>query len=728
MTALAWIKKTKREIPIGDEEVAEIQGEIAAINALYGSAVKGKRQEGEEARFCIWDGQSADGRKWKDVTGKNPFPFDGSSDQKVPLVDMVVEEKVALAVMASMQSMLMPQARMISADDAQVAASIETVLRFEMSNRMGLELLRETTRLANYVYGDSPSIGVMKVWWLQEKGVLLDTLSVADAAAQIDELTEGAKHPETGETGGAFFVRAIGTEALWEQAAELLALVAPPAAKKADYLAAVKRAAKTGEIEFPREYLRSNRVAFRALRPFEDIWYRASVRAGNDVDLWIEREWFSRGRCRALAKQEDWSESFTVKLLGSGEDDKGKPGLSVWTGENENPVGYFSDTFAGTAAEQHDSDYEILRVYFRATDERGVTGWYYTTMAGAVDEAAHAARLVDYKHGEACYVPFQAEWIRGNLLDSRGEDQRVGSFQNVLKQSIDMHADRTTLTTVPPVLGPQARAGQRFTLQPGGYIPEQRPGELRWMPNPGAGGSRDNEAHQALIWQLANQYSARSAKDVPADLVTLKRQFLVFCWLAQCAELTKRCVQLICQYRTDEEINRILGTDENPLPKDTEGIQGLYDAQLWVDVRDMTDTDHLTKMAEIMLKGVAGLDRDGQINTTPLAVQILTRLDPRLAAMSVQPQQQAMAKQEADEKQALTMIAAGLEPPLLEGTNHNAMARIQVLRNWEQGNQEEIVGWPDRKKEMLEKHKANLTFVLQQQENAATGKTGVKAE
>ena len=724
---LEWIQKTKRELPIGEDQLGEIKAEIAGINSLYGAAVRAKRTEGEKTRFCIWDGQSEDGRKWASVTGKKPFPFDGSSDQRVPLVDLVVEEKVALAVMASVQSMLMPQTRMMTAEDAAVAAAIETVIRFEMSNRMGLELLREMTRLANYVYGDTPSIGVMKVWWQQEAGVLLDTLSVEEAAARIDELTDGGKHPETGETGGAFFLRAVGTEGLWEQAAELLTLVAPPAAKQADELGAVKEAAKTGRIEFPREYLRSNRVAFRALRPFEDIWYRASVRAGNEVDFWIEREWFSRGRARAIGKQEEWSESFVKTLLGDGDGEKGKPGTSVWTGE-QNPTGYFSDSFSGSAVEQHADDYEILRVYFRATDARGLTGWYYTTVSGAVAEAAHAARLVDYKHGEACYTPFQAEWIRGNLLDSRGEDQRVGSFQNVLKQEIDMHADRTTLTTVPPVLGPQARAGQRFTLQPGGYIPENRPGELRWMPHPSEAGARDNEAHQALIWRMANQYSGRSAEDVPADLVTLKRQFLVFCWLAQCAELTKRCIQLICQYRTDEEIRRILGTDENPLPKDVEGIQGLYDAQLWVDVRDMTDTEHLTKMAEIMLKGVAGLDRDGQINTTPLAVQILTRLDPRLAAMSVQPAQEAMAKQEGDEKQALTMIAAGLEPPLLEGTNHNAMARVQVLRNWEQGNQEELATWPDRKKEMLEKHKANLTFVLQQQENAATGKTGVKAE
>jgi hypothetical protein len=246
------------------------------------------------------------------------------------------------------------------------------------------------------------------------------------------------------------------------------------------------------------------------------------------------------------------------------------------------------------------------------------------------------------------------------------------------------------------------------------------------MPSPDGQGVRDNETHQALLWRITNEYSGRSAEGVPADAVQLRRQFLVLGWLAQWARVQKRMAQLICQYRTDEEIVRILGGTENPLPKTLAEIHGLYDTTLWIDPRDLTDTEHLTKVTETVLNGVVQLDKDGQIDTGPIAVAILSRLDPRLAALTAQPPQQALARQEEEERQTITAIAAGLEPRLLEGVNVNYLAKIGVLRSWEAQNQADIAQWSEEKKAQLEKHKKNLLFGLQQQENAQTGRTGVE--
>jgi hypothetical protein len=723
---LAWIRKAKSTLPIGEDMLNRIGAEIAAVNSDFGTGVRAARTTAENTRFCKWDGQSADGKKHKTALNKDPFPFDGASDQRVPVVDMVVEEKVALAVMASMTAFMVPQVRMMGIEDAASAAALERVLRYEVTNRMGLELFSESTRLANFVYGDNPGLGVLKVWWKRERGVVLETWTLEEAAKQLDALAEGAVHPDTGETAGQFFLRALATESLHEEAAELMRLLAPEEAGDADFVTWVREAQKTGKLSFPTTYLRSNRVAIRALRPFEDVWYRTHARSGEDVEMWFEREWLTAVQVKAEAQEEDWSEDFVTALCGDGKEKKGRVGASLFSEVEAPQAGYFADTYRGSAIEQHADEYEIVRVHFSACDRSGVRGWYWTTVAAGVKIAAHDARLQDYKHGESVFLPFQAEFLRGNMLDSRGESQRLGSMQWALKQEVDMHNDRTTLTTVPPVIGPFARAGQKFTLQPGGYLPELRSGELRWMPSPDGQGVRDNETHQALLWRITNEYSGRSAEGVPPDAVQLRRQFLVLGWLAQWARVQKRMAQLICQYRTDEEIVRILGGTENPLPKTLAEIHGLYDTTLWIDPRDLTDTEHLTKVTETVLNGVVQLDKDGQIDTGPIAVAILSRLDPRLAALTAQPPQQALARQEEEERQTITAIAAGLEPRLLEGVNVNYLAKIGVLRSWEAQNQADIAQWSEEKKAQLEKHKKNLLFGLQQQENAQTGRTGVE--
>jgi hypothetical protein len=134
-------------------------------------------------------------------------------------------------------------------------------------------------------------------------------------------------------------------------------------------------------------------------------------------------------------------------------------------------------------------------------------------------------------------------------------------------------------------------------------------------------------------------------------------------------------------------------------------------------------------MAKIMVEAIVQLDRDGTINTTPWAQALAQRLDPRLAAMSVMGPEAAIDKEMEEEKGAFVAIAGGVQPKMLEGPNHNFMARLQTLQQLTSENQEDIgSNWTDRKKQVLEDRKKNLTFGLQQQENARTGKTGVKGE
>ena len=49
-------------------------------------------RDAEDTRYMKWSGQSADGKKWsKNLSeGEQAFPFDGSSDTRIPLADQII--------------------------------------------------------------------------------------------------------------------------------------------------------------------------------------------------------------------------------------------------------------------------------------------------------------------------------------------------------------------------------------------------------------------------------------------------------------------------------------------------------------------------------------------------------------------------------------------------------------------------------------------------------------
>jgi len=723
---LTWIAKARPTLPVGAEELAWFREEIGRINSDTTASVEKRRENAENARFCKWAGQSVDARKYRDNLGKEPFPFEGCSDQRVPLVDMIVNEDVALCFLAGLNALMNPTVRMTEATDAAKSAYLEQVLRWELQTQIGVEAVREMLLLLNYMFGDVPGVGVLKTTWERDAAVVLESLSLEQVAEQLDELAKGATHPDTGETAGVFLARALQTPGLMEEGAELLgALLAPMGVDAAEARKMATELGLKGRTDFPLPFDRKDRVVLQALRPWEEVWFDGTARNEEQVEIWFEPTWLSRRGCRARAKEEKWSEEFLKALCGEG-DEKGKPGMSAF-GAQFGATSVLSTEYAYGTLKGRETEYEVLRCYFVATDKRGRTAWYETTLAAAVDGAAYDARLVNLKHGAAPFQVFHSEFLRSNMLDVRGVPSRMTPFQWALKLEVDMHNDRTQLGTVPPMIGPEGRAG-KFRLQPGGYVPEFRAGEFRFMPLP-AGGARDAEAHMAMLWRMVNEYSGRSGQDVPEDVVTLLRQAKVTTFLGQLATTLKRVTQLCCQFLTPERTMRLLNVAEDPLPRTVQEIQGSYDCTMWVDVRDLTDAEHLQGMAKIMVEAIVQLDRDGTINTTPWAQALAQRLDPRLAAMSVMGPEAAIDKEREEEKGAFVAIAGGVQPKLLEGVNYNFLERLQTLQYLVSENQEDIsTNWTDRKRKVLEDHKKNLTQGLQQQENARTGKTGVKGE
>ena len=122
------------------EELRDLRTELEQI-MTDGLEVWQRQEEARAVRFNVWEGQSADGRKHAASMGEDPLPFEGASDARIPAVDSVIGDKVALAKQAIFRAQV--QATPVEPSDAPKAASVTALLRWLRDCEMRAELETE---------------------------------------------------------------------------------------------------------------------------------------------------------------------------------------------------------------------------------------------------------------------------------------------------------------------------------------------------------------------------------------------------------------------------------------------------------------------------------------------------------------------------------------------------------------------------------------------------------
>ena len=77
------------------EAISTLLSEISQAEA-DASYYYGRKVENFNTRFCLWAGQSEDGRKHQSALGRKPFPWDGAADSRIRLADTITNENVRL--------------------------------------------------------------------------------------------------------------------------------------------------------------------------------------------------------------------------------------------------------------------------------------------------------------------------------------------------------------------------------------------------------------------------------------------------------------------------------------------------------------------------------------------------------------------------------------------------------------------------------------------------------
>jgi len=714
--------------------LVELKAEAERIANESKDAIWTTRVDGESARFCKWDGQSADGLKHAANIGEEPEPFEGASDTRVRLADITINEDVMLLITAAMRAQI--NFRGTEQSDLKQAGNMAIFMRWVLRNYLGVNWIRELIKLANYMLGDAPGVGLLGINWRREMALRLErvdtkTLMERYVARVVSVFAETAT-PDAGaeediinqaQQAASDFQTAMVDQEFGEQdLTDLLMQFYPIKIKRARQV--VRDLRKTGFAEFPMPYIKRDGPDVCAKRIYEDWFIAANTSDFQDAPIWFEAEWMSKAKILERQISDGWSKEFVEGVVGKLKDDgtreNGQEGVAAF----QTYVYDKDGSLVTRDAIYYTGLYQILTAHYMAIDEDGVPGKYFITFHQDVDVPAFETRLLSYAHGKYPGHVFQREVLSSRMLDSRGIAQIAGPAQGLLKMYFDSFGDSAQLSGVPPIL---SRGRQRMGALRIGPLKElilKRDGDLKFMDPPKYPVTTENMIKQ--LSQQHNEYFGRPGVDVPEGIVALQREFKILWFLQNVREALSQIFALCQQYAPDELVQRVTNKEGKPILRSNEEIQGQYDLELVFDPRDM-DIEYLKVVGEIIKNLLMAMDRDQTIQSAPIVSALLWRLSPELAESALKDVDTANRDEIEDEVRQYQKIRAGTEPVLPDDGSVNYAIRLQLYRDLQAANPEVFNDMAPDKMMILDSRLKRMEMLTEQfGVNAEIGRQGGK--
>ena len=700
---------------IGDVELRLLKAQVDDMRPAV-SAVLSERKSSADTRFCFWGGKGEDGKKQEDALGEKPLPFEGASDNRIRLADEIVREHVMECVGAAQR--VSPKVVGLDGTDMRTAGKIGNLLRWLIKTQWKMDYRRECELLAQYVEGDSPGVGLMMVWW--HEGTCLERRKLS-AAELVQTLAEYAAEDLDEETLSDWMMIASDPKRIVELK-ELIGSLFPHLNERR--LGDIAKALYAdGEGYFPMPYSKNPMPKFRALRLYEDVFVPANTTDIQRARCVVLREWFSRAEVLERAAVEGWDFDFVEELLGS-DGETGKEGVSGF--ELDADV-FATATLDGTMVDKNGRDgmYEVLTAFNRAVDEDGIPCIHVRKFNYFCETAAKKRDLLDYAHGKYPFVWLSREYLTRRLLESRGTSELVRTEQNSVKLISDSFEDHVQTKTNPPVKVPKGRAKYKLVLAPFGVVEGTGRDDIGYLDGPEY--PRAAEAYMKRVESRVDRYFGRDNGEMPESLITLHRQHRIDGFLTALAEVFKQAIQLCQQYMTDEQIGRIVGGKGLTLARSVEEIQGQFDLVVSTDVREW-DPDFVMNRAKVMLDFVRPLDSRSVVKWERVVPRIMEMIDPEWADEAMRDADEADQSEADDEQNNFLKILAGIEPKMVEG-GINAAVRLQVLTDELRKRAENpgaFAPMSPASEDIAENRVKHLQFLMQQNENAVTGRVGAE--
>ena len=701
--------------------------ELAAVLAQAGT-VRQRQQAAVNTRLCRWDGQSDDYRKHESALGEAAKPFEGAPDLRVPVIDTVTRERVALYVEALMSAEV--QAKPLGGlEEGERALKMSRVLAWLRDNKLQTEQRSEAELLANYVEGDDPGIGIVKVWWRRDLALEMRELGMHEIGIELLRL-RGIELPE-GQEPTPRIAQAIMdiSETIYDlaregEALEQFAAIFPTVERKL-LRKALRELRRDGKTNLPLAFVKENRPCIAALRYMQDVFFPSDIDDIQRCRIIYEREWLTEPELRAKQFTETWGADFIADVLaagpGGGEmDGYGMRQSNAWARQ---------DGFTTRIGDEETGKlYEIWHAFSRSADGYGIPGVYWTVWSAKVRDSYGYHELLEYPGAMYPYVVFRSENIARGVENARGTPERGGSLQADIKRMRDSRGAHEMLSTLPPVRVAMRRGGLEAVLGPMVEVPVRQPDDVTWM-NPPSFPAASMEMEKNA-WNDLNQYFGRMVPGQPSELGQALLQNDVNRWLSGWNTVWGMIQEL--QQRYGDPVEMQLVTGGEPVTYTKEEIRGRYTTTIAFSVRDLNIEFAISRNQAIA--AVLAQDMTGIVNRVPIIKAGLRAIDPALAASAIQESGAVRQKETEEEKAAVNMMANGIEPPLRQG-GVNAQLRLQTMVQTIQGSPvlSRRVSQPQTEDdkyfaELVKNRQKNLQFLVDQYtSNPQIGRQGALA-
>jgi hypothetical protein len=675
------------------EKISEILTDIDQADA-DGSQYVQRKLRNWNTRYCVWPGQSEDGRKHAGAMGRQPWPWDGAADTRVRLADNIIRDHCAILTNAFFKSRV--QIQPVESMDIDKRTAAEAVLKWLLFQHC-LDDLRREVRLAAE-FRETYGLAIMAVDWQQTTRTEIKRFTIEEAQMMVQE----SQDPNL-----AALLEIVMDPLQEETAAELLGQVVPELGK----VSKVRALRDKGEVEWESPYIFESKPVWTALEAWEDVIFPIQTFSLQRAAFVARRELLNEVELRERAAVEGWDEDWVEEAV------KHKGQL-----KRIHLNLHRTDQFL---FEQLRDLIEIWHVFRKENDPKtDAIRVTRSVISYHIPDKAAVHELLPYAHGMYPFVEMPRERSTRPLLESRGIPELVQTAQEEIKIQRDYRADRASISILPPVRVPANRGKFDLVLGPGVQVPERRPGEIGWMdpPRPDAGSI---EVENATRFDV-NNYFGRMADGVPPQMSMIHTQEMIDSYLLDMKLCIIQTMALAQQYLTPEEVSRVTGNASLAFSASPQDIRGRFDITAEFDAR-LLDNEALGAKLKYLSEILVPMDSFGVIDRAGLVKYMFQAVDPNMAAMLVQDIGAATQQEIEDEQVQFSKIAAGTEPPMKEG-GQNAQVRLQTLQQIIQSNpavsqryqQDEIF------RRMLDARMQAFQFQLQQSQNAVIGRVGAQ--
>lgn len=674
-----------------------------------------RRRRSLSARLCRWQGQTDDGRKHYSLAkGQGPFPWEGATDLRLPLIDRVIREDASLLVNALNPAFL--RAMPVEANDTQLAERLTALARWLLFSDQHM-FWQEASYLADLLLEDG--VAVAMVYWDRRTRMSSQTITVDQVETGLKALQSVAELDlpvEVVQVVGLvdWFNQVLRDPAQEDTVVRLLKLLYPQSELDLPRWRKVARSlAETNSAEIPVPIITRDRPAFRALAFGQDVFLPPGCEDVEGADVIFLRETYTESGLRITARARGYNPKWVDEV----------------TQTNRAMV---SESFVERDAEEapllewlqdeHLPQYEVVTAVQRIERE-GIPVTRITVFAPAKLDAGAA---LDEEYNDPESVPSFVLWTyesRSRVPErSRGIPEILWSLQAQIKRMRDLQCDRSDLAILPPWYHPPGQRPHAFG--PGVAIETAQPDLYGFFRAP-----QFDVGSEKLVEELLSEFMAlagRLRRDGSNSVeVASYRQAVVSRWLVGWRKVVEIMVRMARKYAPERIVGRVLGTNQGlPLTINRDDLQVEFDVVFGWDPT-LHDLEYKKVRLE-MLRALLDYDLVGRIDRSELTQIAAEIIDPSLAERLLRPAQAASMQEVDEEKAVLGRIMVGIGEDVRP--NQNYALRLQVLqqllqaptvRNQLARNQDAAM--------LVEQRLKQLQHQIQQQQNALIGRLGAQS-